>query len=72
MDSQPTPTGRPFANSLSVETLGPIHIGKVGLDWIMTAPILGPDEKPQGVVVGDLSLAVLGRLLNPYGLDTHG
>jgi methyl-accepting chemotaxis protein len=64
-----TPTGAPFANSLSVETLGPIQLGKVGLDWIMTAPILGPDEKPQGVVVGDLSLAVLGRLLNPYGLD---
>ena len=65
-----TPTGAPFANSLSVETFGPIHVGKLGLDWIMTAPILGPDEKPQGVVVGDLSLAVLGRLLNPYGLDT--
>jgi methyl-accepting chemotaxis protein len=65
-----TPTGAPFANSLSVETFGPIHVGKVGLDWIMTAPILGPDEKPQGVMVGDLSLSVLGKLLNPYGLDT--
>src|ERR1700682_3802725 len=65
-----TPTGATFANSLSVDTFGPVHIGKVGLDWIMTSPILGPDEKPQGVVVGDLTLSVLGRLLNPYGLDT--
>ncbi len=66
----PTPTGAPLANSLSVETFGPITLGKDGLDWIMTAPILGPDEKPQGVLVGDLGLTVLGRLLNPYGLDT--
>ena len=35
----------------------------------MTAPIVGSDSKPQGVVVGDLNVAVLGRLLNPYGLD---
>src|SRR5882762_180834 len=55
-----TPSGASFATSLSVESLGPIHIGKVGLDWIMTAPVLGPDEQPQGV---------LGKLLNPYGLD---
>ena len=64
-----TPTGADFAHSLSVETLGPIGIGQVGLDWLMTVPILGPDEKPQGVVVGDLSVTALGRLLNPYGLD---
>jgi methyl-accepting chemotaxis protein len=64
-----TPTGATFANSLSVETFGPIHVGKVGLDWIMTSPILGLDEKPQGVVVGDLGLTVLGRLLNQYSLD---
>jgi methyl-accepting chemotaxis protein len=35
----------------------------------MTAPILGLDEQPQGVMVGDLSLGVLGKLLNPYGMD---
>src|SRR6267143_1510672 len=64
-----TPSGASFATSLSVESLGPIHIGKVGLDWIMTAPVLGPDEQPQGVLVGDLGLGVLGKLLNPYGLD---
>src|SRR5216684_846528 len=64
-----TPTGADFAHSLSVETIGPIGIGQVGLDWLMTVPILGPDEKAQGVVVGDLDVTVLGRLLNPYGLD---
>src|SRR5260370_7468361 len=64
-----TPTGADFAHSLSVETMGPIGIGQVGLDWLMTVPILGPDEKAQGVVVGDLDVTVLGKLLNPYGLD---
>ena len=64
-----TPTGADFAHSLSVETMGPIGIGQVGLDWLMTVPILGPDEKAQGVVVGDLNVTVLGKLLNPYGLD---
>jgi len=64
------PSGSTFAESLSVETIGPIQTGTEGLDWIMTAPIIGLDSKSQGVVVGDLSLAVLGRLLVPYGLDT--
>ena len=66
----PTPSGSTFANSLSVETLGPIvRQGENGLDWLMTAPVVGADSKPQGVVVGNLDVAVLGRLLNPYGLD---
>jgi methyl-accepting chemotaxis protein len=66
----PTPTGSTFLNSLSVETMGPVVLhGRVGLDWIMTAPIVGSDSKPQGVVVANLNVAVLGRLLNPYGLD---
>jgi methyl-accepting chemotaxis protein len=64
-----SPTGAPFATSLSVETMGPVGFGQSGLDWLMSAPILGPDEKPQGVVVGDLNVAALGRLINPYGLD---
>jgi len=64
-----TPSGADFAHSLSVETIGPVGIGQAGLDWLLTAPILGPDEKPQGVVVGDLNVAALGKLLNPYGLD---
>jgi methyl-accepting chemotaxis protein len=66
----PTPTGTSFVNSLSVETLGAVVLhGRVGVDWIMTAPIVGSDSKPQGVVVGNINVAVLGRLLNPYGLD---
>ncbi|HVC78728.1 MAG TPA: methyl-accepting chemotaxis protein [Candidatus Micrarchaeaceae archaeon] len=66
----PTPTGSTFLNSLSVETTGPVALsGTAGLDWIMTAPIVGTDSKPQGVVVANLNVAVLGRLLNPYGLD---
>ena len=64
-----TPSGFKFVDSLNVETMGPIGLGKDGLDWIMTAPIVGLDEKPQGVVVGDLKPAALGTLLNPYGLD---
>ena len=66
-----TPTGAPFATSLSVETFGPVQIGQAGdaINWIMTVPILGADEQPQGVVIADLNVAVLGKLLNPYGLD---
>jgi HAMP domain-containing protein len=59
------PSGSTFANSLSVETMG-----QVGPDWILTAPIVGSDTKAQGVLVGEVFLGVMGRLLNPYGLDT--
>ncbi len=66
----PTPSGSTFANSLSVETIGPIEKrGTDGLNWVVTAPIVGSDGKAQGVVAGNLFLVVLGRLLNPYGLD---
>jgi methyl-accepting chemotaxis protein len=65
----PTPSGATFNNSLSVETVGPIQIGKDGVEWFMTAPILGPDELPQGVVAGDLNVTALETLLNPYGQD---
>jgi methyl-accepting chemotaxis protein len=64
-----TPSGATFSNSLNVETIGPVVIADGGIQWLMTAPILGPDERAQGVVVGDLDLAVLARLLNPYGTD---
>ena len=70
LNLSPTPTDSTFLNSLSVETMGPVVLrGQTGLDWIMTVPIVGSDSKPQGVVVGNLNVAVLGRLLNPYGLD---
>jgi len=64
------PRGADFTTSLSVETLWPIQKSTDGLDWILTAPIVGSDSKSQGVVVGDMAIAYLGRLLNPYGLDT--
>jgi methyl-accepting chemotaxis protein len=72
----PQPSGSTFANSLSVETLGPMSMGLIAtatsdrINWTMTAPIIGSDSRPQGVLVGELNAAVLGRLLNPYGLDT--
>ncbi|HEY4888782.1 MAG TPA: methyl-accepting chemotaxis protein [Candidatus Dormibacteraeota bacterium] len=66
----PTPSGLTFANSLSVETMGAIEKSAAGLAWVMTAPIIGPDEKPQGVVAANLFLTVLGRLINPSGVDT--
>ena len=65
-----TPSGGTFANSLSVETMGPVKVANGGLDWFITAPILGLDERPQGVIAGDLNVALLGKLVNPYGLDT--
>jgi methyl-accepting chemotaxis protein len=46
-------------------TLLPISKGKVGLDWIMTAPILGADGLSQGAVVGDLNITDLSALLGP-------
>src|ERR1700693_4328948 len=64
------PVGAAFANSLSIETIGPIQRSTDGLSWLLTAPIVGSDSKSQGVVVGNMTPAVLGRLLNPYGLDT--
>ena len=71
-DLTPRPSGSTFANSLIVETHGPIQFGPTpgDLDWIITTPIIGPDGKPQGVVAGDLNVSVLGRMLDPEGLDT--
>ena len=50
-------------------TLLPISKGKVGLDWIMTAPILGGDGLSQGAVVGDLNITDLSDLLGPTTVD---
>ena len=63
----PTPPGGTLDNSLNVESVGPVAMVGGGLQWLLTAPILGSDERSQGVMVGDLDLAVLARLLNPYG-----
>ncbi|MGA7910821.1 MAG: cache domain-containing protein, partial [Candidatus Dormiibacterota bacterium] len=64
-----TPPGTTYANSLSVETLGPVQLGGSGLLWVMTAPIIGADLKPQGVLGADLEIPLLGQLINPYGPD---
>ena len=63
----PTPTGGTFSDSLSAESIGPVVNGPRGLDWLLTAPILGANELSQGVIVGDLSVTALAKLLNPYG-----
>src|SRR5260370_9730363 len=64
-----TPSAATFANSLSVETIGPVQI-KVGeLICVATAPILGPDEQPLRAVAGDPDLTALQALLHPYGKD---
>jgi methyl-accepting chemotaxis protein len=61
------PPGSAFTTSLDYATLGPIQISGGQLDWLMTAPIRGSDGVSEGFVMGDLNVAVLGRLLNPYG-----
>lgn len=64
-----TPSGGTFANSLSVETIEPIVVAKDAINWVITAPILGANEQPQGVVAGNIAVTNLERLLNPYGRD---
>jgi methyl-accepting chemotaxis protein len=65
------PPGSTYNTSLSVETTSPIQLGAhSAIEWIITAPIIGLDEKPEGVVAGNLNPNVLGTLLNPYGLDS--
>jgi methyl-accepting chemotaxis protein len=61
------PTGPAFLTSLDYPTFGPIRISGTQLDWLMTAPIRGPDGTTEGMVMGDLNVAVMGLLLNPYG-----
>jgi methyl-accepting chemotaxis protein len=52
------------AQRLQVETIQPVQKDTSGVTWILTAPIIGPDEKSQGFVVGNLYLSPLGRLLS--------
>ena len=54
-------------NSLIIESLRPIRLAGAGLLWIMTAPIVGLDGNTQGVVAGDLNVAALATLVDPYG-----
>jgi methyl-accepting chemotaxis protein len=52
-----------FLTALSVTTLQPVALGKSGLSWLMSAPVVGKDNNLQGVVIGDLNVAGLGRIL---------
>ncbi|MHB8613109.1 MAG: methyl-accepting chemotaxis protein [Candidatus Dormibacteraceae bacterium] len=61
--SLPLGTGSTGAQRLQVETLQPIQKGSSGVTWIITAPIIGPNEESQGVLAGNLYVSVLERLL---------
>ena len=52
---------------LQLETVQPIQKDPSGVTWIMTAPIIGPDNESQGFVAGNLNVSVLGRLLSGGG-----
>jgi methyl-accepting chemotaxis protein len=56
-----------LATAMQVETLEPIRAAESGPVWIMTAPMVGADGKPLGIVAGNLNIPVLGHLLSPYG-----
>src|SRR6266853_6060758 len=58
-----------FREMLYRQTLLPIDKGKAGLDWIISAPIVGGDGISQGVVAGDLNITSLSPLL---GSTTSG
>lgn len=61
-------TGSTPAELLQAETIQPIQQSPSGVTWIITAPILGPEGKSQGIVVGNLLISELGRLLSDAGL----
>ncbi len=58
-----------FREMLYRQTLLPIDKGAAGLNWIISAPIVGGDGISQGVVAGDLNIAELSPLL---GSTTSG
>ena len=60
-----------FTKSLGIEGAEPIQRDAIGgTSWIMTSPIIGRDNKSQGVVVGDVNAAALGALIRPYVQDS--
>jgi methyl-accepting chemotaxis protein len=62
-------TSAMVAQRLQVETMQPIQKEISGVTWVITAPILGPDEKSQGFVVGDLFISALGPPLTDAGME---
>jgi methyl-accepting chemotaxis protein len=62
-------TSSTAAQRLQVETIQSVQKDPSGVTWIITAPIIGPDEKSQGFIVGNLYVSVLGRLLSPADVN---
>jgi methyl-accepting chemotaxis protein len=58
-----------FGQVLYSPTRLPISNGQAGLDWIITAPIIGADGISQGAVVGDLNIVALSALLGSVTRD---
>jgi methyl-accepting chemotaxis protein len=58
-----------FREMLYSPTLLPIDKGKVGLDWIITSPIVGADGISEGAVAGDLNVTALSALLGSATRD---
>ena len=52
-----------FLRALSATTVQPIALGKSGLSWLISAPVVGDDNSVEGAVIGDLNVAELGRTL---------
>jgi methyl-accepting chemotaxis protein len=55
-----------FAASLLKPTTETIGKAAGGLEWVMTAPIIGSDNVSQGVVVGSLQISNLGPQLREF------
>jgi len=55
-----------FAASLLKPTTQSIHQVPGGLEWLMTSPIVGSDNVPQGVAIGNLQIANLGSQLREF------
>ena len=62
-----------FREMLYRPTLLPVDKGKVGLDWIITSPIVGADGISEGAIAGDLNITALSMLLGPTtaGQEIH-
>ena len=58
-----------FGQALYIQTEHPISSGGSGLNWIISAPIIGPNGASQGAVVGDLKVAQLSSLLGAPTAD---
>jgi methyl-accepting chemotaxis protein len=66
-NAKPLLTGSLLNLGLQTETLQPLELVNSIPLWIITAPIIGPGAKPQGVMVADMNITILGHLLNGLG-----